>query len=889
MSEASGYSAPSFLVFVHSILALENISYMTMTLKKLIRNNVGSSLVFIFIALAVIASISLYTMKVNSQLNDQSSALWQRTIADETAQSAFVLLESAMARRLWSPPPDSNCMISEDFSVKGTLDNGATYEVQAKYIADSKTLEMVSTAKYKKYESKYLKNLKIYDVTDYLILSKATKVTDIAAPQYSATLPTSLIARDRKVYFEGGVQFRSITNRPHGLDPHKNQYVPMLNPGEINVILQAERMIFKGGVQYASRNAPQPSYIDFPSFFADFKNITTDVFDPTPSGPFYIWQWGGGGAFLTGDFNLASQVNLNMRSGTPVSMGLIRKHFYPIAFMNGSLPMNATNAADTGTYFNDPNRWLIFFYSYGPNGVSTYGARLNFTCYTQDLGANSRYCSSSSLFPKGFDAWRTDADMKGILFTDDFEEMQTQTISWDNMDALKEDARACGIVVNSTSGMATSSYEDCDLSDSKFVSSYISGSSPGCNRIYRMDSESIQGKLANFSAGQYSTPNNKILRRIIYSEVPLETVQSQEAGLATSMGADVRKNLPLWVVNEDVNILRPHQPDTTSPIDERPGEFRETYFNGSKTDALDPLKIVFISPERTVIQSPFHKQLTPAELALDFPVHGGKIRPNYSAMTDWKHQEDDGFKYGVRIVNIKNISLIDNTRYFSYNEGFYLKGLWSTVDASAIQALRNGCMLSPSESEPISGNPGNPGYITPTGHEAVLPAGHVALGRSVPPLSSRYYDKTSGIKLSAYSRPYVFDMQRHHKDVFDSVINFQGTRLGVYFSDDVSSGKRNLNDLKYVRRDYYYSDMIDFSKRSYVWNTTAWYNSVGDANNPIPCSVDPVTRGTTDRNDPMNIPLNRAEFTYMQQSPAETFNSIGSIMSLPLPMIKMRK
>ncbi len=857
-------------------------------MKHVVDNKSGSSLIFIFAALGVVASISIYVLKVNKQLNEQTSLLWQRTIADETAQSAFVILESAMARRLWSPPPDDECMIDEEFLVQGKLDNGATYEVSARYIIDSKTLEMVSTAKYKDYESKFLKNLKIYDVSDYLVLSKTSKTTTIASPRYSTTLPASMIARDRKVYFEGGVQFESITHRAHDPDPDKDKTYPILNPGEINIILQGERMIFKGGLMYEPREAPTPSHIAHPGFFNDFKNITTDVYGIT-SGPRYLWQWGGGGAFLTGDFNLATSVNQSMRSGVPVSLSLIRKHFYPIAFMSGTLPLNATNATDTGSYFNDPNRWLVFYYTYGPNGIPTYGARLNFSCYTMNLGTDSRYCSSSSLFPKGFESWRLNSDLKGVLFTDDFEELQTQTITWDNMEALKEDATSCGIVVNASSGMASSSYDDCDLSDSNFVTKYISGAGVSCNRIYRLDSESIQGKLGNFSPGLYSGSNPKSLRRIIYSEVPLEIVQSQAAGLATSMNSSVRKNLPLWIVNEDVNIIRPHQPDTTSPINERPEVFRHTYFNGSSSGSLSSLKLMFISPEKTLIHSPFHVPLTPAELAQDFPVYGGKIRPSYSTTTDWKHQEEDGFKYGVRVVNIKNTSLIDNTTYYSYNEGFSFRGLWSAVDSSAIQVLRNGCMLSPSENEPVSGQPGNPAYITATGRESVLPAGHPALGKTVPPLSSKFYNKTAGIQIPAYYRPYVFQLQSSFSDVYGSVINYEGTRLGVYFSDEIIAGKRNLNVPKYNRQNYYYQSSIDFSKRSYVWDSPNWYNPVGSAANPMPCTVDPVTKGTTDRNDPMNIPLNRAEFTFMHQSPAEEFNSLGSIMSLPLPMIKMRK
>lgn len=847
-------------------------------MKFFIRNRSGSSLLFVFVALGLVTTIPIYVLKINNQLSEQSSILWNRIVADETAQSSFVLLETALARRLWSPPPDKDCMIQEEFSVKGALENGATYQVDGKYIKESKTLEMTSVAHYKGVESRYQKNLKIYDVADYLILSKKTEDTIISSPRYSTTLPTSLIARERKVYFDGGVRFQSMSHRPHDSDPDKNKTYPMINPGEINIILQAERLIFKGGLRYDHLTSPTPAPGSYPKFYNDFKHITNDYFAES-TGPTYFWQWGGGGAFITNNFQQAKEVDERMRQGSSVNHNLIMKHFYPTALFTGIKPLNATYAQDTGSFFNDPNKWLIFTYSYGPNGVPTFGARRNFTCYTEAKGAETRFCSSSAAFPKGFNSWRKQADLKGVLFTDDFEDMQTQTITWDNMEALKEDAKACGIYVNESTGNTSGSYTDCDLSDSRFVGNYISGKGANCSKIFRLDSEGIQGKLTNFSAAEYNNTNDKILRRVIYSEVPLEIVQSKKNGLSTSMNNNVRDNLPLWVVNEDVNILKPFQPDTTSPIDERPDEFRELYFNSSPTNSLKPLNMVYLSPERTVIHSPFHRPLTNSELLSDFPVTNKRIRPSYSIQTDWKHQEDDGLKYGVRIVNIKNISLIDNTQSFSYDEGFFLRGLWNVVDSSAIQILRNGCLLSPSASEPIVTSTGGP----------VLSPGHPALGKYVPPLSSRFYDKTSGTKISRYYRPYVFELQFKHSDVRESVINFEGTRLGVYFSKEAVAGKQTLNTQKYSRREFYNSSQIDLSQRSYVWDNEHWYNKVGSQANPIPCTVDPVIRGTTTKHDPISIPLNRAEFNFIHHPPSDDFNSIGSIMSLPLPMLKMRR
>lgn len=853
-------------------------------MKHLLGKQDGSSLIFVFVALGFLASISFYVLKVNDQLSEQTSVLWQKTVADETAQSAFVLMESALARRLWSPPPNDNCEIQEDFSLTGKLENGATFEVEARYIAESKTIEMLSVAQFRKTESRYQKNLKIYDVSDYLILSKGTNPTWISAPIYSTSLPTSLIARDRKVYFEGNVQFYSHTNRPHGPDPDPNDYVPMLNPGEVNIILQSERMVFRNGLRYATTKAPIPDPVLFPKIHDHLKDLTIDYFGPNPE-PQYYWQWGGGGVFITSDFSLANQTDARMRAGTPVNYSLIRKHFYPISLTNGTPPINATYASDTGSYFDDPNRWKIYYYSHGPDG--TYGSRQNFSCYTEDFGEFTRHCSSSSVFPNGFKRWKNNADLDGILFTDDFEEIKTQTITWDNMDSLREDAQACGLYVNSSGSETSGSYQDCDLSDDRFVSDYISGKSPACLTIYRLDSESITSKLKNYSPAQYSGTNNKALKRVIYSEVPLEIVQSNQNGLATNINNSVRKNLPLWVVNEDVNILKPFQPDTTSPIDERPGEFREVYFNSSPNNSLESLKMVYISPERTLIHSPFHQPLNIADLHNDFPVVNGKIRPKYSVQTDWKHQENDGLKYGVRIVNVKNISLIDNTKSFNYNDGFFLRGLWSAVDSTAIQVLRNGCMLSPNVSEPISSS--NWGYLKPTGFQQTLPPGHPALGVTVPPLSSRFYDHTSGVKISFFYRPYVFQLQASHKDVWESVLNFEGTRLGVLFSDEAFAGRRRLSDQRYMRKEMYYSSQVDLSNRSYVWNSYYWYMPAGDENNPVPCNVDPAVKKTPTIKDPNHIFLSRGTYTFTHQAPETEFNSVGPLFSLPLPMIKMRK
>nr|BFD68955.1 hypothetical protein HAGR004_39770 [Bdellovibrio sp. HAGR004] len=67
-----------------------------------------------------------------------------QVLLNEVTTSAFAVMESALARRLWEPPPDNNCLNSESFSVEGKLDGGMTWNVTAKYNFTTKNYELVS-------------------------------------------------------------------------------------------------------------------------------------------------------------------------------------------------------------------------------------------------------------------------------------------------------------------------------------------------------------------------------------------------------------------------------------------------------------------------------------------------------------------------------------------------------------------------------------------------------------------------------------------------------------------------------------------------------------------------------------------------------------------------
>lgn len=179
-------------------------------------------ILLVILILSIASGYLVYTLDLFKRSADTISKDWKNFVAEEVAQSAFIVLESALERRLWNIPPDENCLKMEEFDVEGEFDNGAKYQVKARYFPQADIIEMTSIGVYMGEEVRYQKNLKISDVSDYLILSKKDQETRISSPRYSKTLPSSILARDRRIYFEGPISFYSITARPnHPTDPYE--------------------------------------------------------------------------------------------------------------------------------------------------------------------------------------------------------------------------------------------------------------------------------------------------------------------------------------------------------------------------------------------------------------------------------------------------------------------------------------------------------------------------------------------------------------------------------------------------------------------------------------------------------------------------------------------
>ncbi len=202
-----------------------------------------------------------------------------------------------------------------------------------------------------------------------------------------------------------------------------------------------------------------------------------------------------------------------------------------------------------------------------------------------DAFTAEKYCSHSEHFPRGFSAWRKDADLEGVLFTTDAQEVPSPNLSWDNLEALEEDAHLCGSVI---SAPTASSYVDCPVWDKNFMKSYAASGADTCNRVSRIDMESVT--LNNFNPSDLTNPDleNRLLRRVIYTKVPTELKQSDPKGLMLSSipSNTVRSKMALWVVSEDTLALRGYQSDTTSPLTVDPQRLRDVYFNEDSSGAV---------------------------------------------------------------------------------------------------------------------------------------------------------------------------------------------------------------------------------------------------------------------------------------------------------------
>jgi hypothetical protein len=792
-------------------------------MRVIILNDRGSALAAVVAVIALIGAMIPVYQKLNKKSVEAHDGEWDRFVAAEAAESGLNIMEAALDRRLWEPPPKADCTRELAFTASGETSSKIKFHVDVKFDPVHNIYILLGKGTYQGSMAGYRKVIKVKNASDYMVLSKSTSEAFFYGSKGLQGV-ASLIARHREIYFQGPLLLRPTYNRvlTRPLDDVDfNTNLQFGNPMEVKGVFQSERMTFRDGIGHYMTpgwrpNASIADNLKTPKLNSLLLSRTDHYpLSPTTNNTYY-WNSSGGGFFFTSGLDRAQDIEKRVRENSNISSGLLTDQLYPRALTCGSTPINAASSNDSGCFVQNRRRWIPVVMEYGDEFYMDQD--LDLLCYTQRSGTAFKNCSSSKDFPKGFASWRKSASLEGTVFSEEQEELKTTEMTWDHMEALEEDAKACGLVIDPAGGdsNADSNYRDCPLADLNFLQSYVTGSA-SCLDISTLDLSAVTTKISSLSSTSLSGERNLLARRVIYSKVPLEYSQTDENGILSSISNDdLRKKVSLWLVNEDVNIFKPYQSDMTGPIDSSPDRLRESYFNKSALGSTEPIQLLSLSPEQIVIHSPFHRPLTEVELGTDFTRSGGKIRPNYAAMTDWKHQEDDGFRYGARSINIGPLTIINNAETVPFSSPFFLRGLWSSVGQQGHKMLFNGCLLSGGSADPYGPR------------KTSMPA--MGLGVTSPPASSRFYQPfVSGRGLAG-----VFEAQYNAARITKSRIIHEGTRASIYFENFTPTGKRNLGIPKYNWSDVGSADLFDLDQRFYIWNSSDWFSEV---TSPTPCGT----------------------------------------------------
>ncbi|WII71982.1 hypothetical protein QJS83_16080 [Bdellovibrio sp. 22V] len=852
-------------------------------MRQSVSSCIGQTTLLLVLVISAVGSIFLmasadifrrdYTVKTRE---------FDQVLLNETTISAFAVMESALARRLWEPPSDNNCLKAENFEVSGSFVNGVNWKVTAVYNSKTRNFELEATGELKNLTALYKKRIKVLDVSDYLLFSGCSQPIYVNRV-YDEKSPTAVIAGDRRVYTRGPLRLVGYLDRK---DPRMNYNgFPSVWPGEFGTIFQADRMQFGGGIQHEVTDVPQPN----PDPSSNIESLVQNFDHPWGTQPTYYAQRGAGNAIFTRNYQKALDLSNQIVAGTPgpLSQASVANEVYPIALFGGAPPLRAWTAADTGAYFNNSDRFSIFTYAYGQANV--FGIRINASCYSQNA-PNAKRCSNSEDFPRGFAQWRKDAGLEGFLFTSDSEEIPSPTMNWDNLEALEEDANKCGMVISSP----INSYEDCAVWDSNFMVKYAQTSSNICNRTSVINLDTIA--LNNFNAADLQDPSKeeRLLRRVIYLKVPSEIRQNSANGLMTGLLPSnvARKNLSLWVVSEDTLALRGYQKDTTSPLDSQPDKLREVVFNkddsGSPPAAQkSPLSLVILSPEKVHLLSPFYVPMTYSHFSQYWPASGGKIRPINHNLTDAARQENDGFRYGYRRYLIENVSVISNSNNDA-SKPFYLRGLWSGPDSSASQFPSNQCMISLA-GHTLTKNPTDPNARI--GDYAMIPSYHSQSLSPIPPSSSRFYGGENFFAKVYY--PAVFRKQQAATSANrqESEVYFTGLRLYTTFDNSTPSGRRDLSTPLHQGAESFANPNVpfDISHKVFGYDRGNYYQ---DKPQGTPCILENMafmTAGLETYDKYAIIPrTNDGRYLFVQDMPAGNYRNLGSIVGVEQPLLEAR-
>lgn len=837
----------------------------------------GQATLLIVTVLCVVGTI-VFMSSLDVFVRDYSHKAkdFNQVLLDETTSSAFAVMETALERRLWEPPPDENCLRSENMEVTGSTPDDVTWKVTAHFNFATKNFEMTATGEYKELTSIFKKKIKVMDVSDYLLLS--TNENPIFLQRlYSTKVPTALIARDRRIYTRGPLLMGSSIHRTYSMTDFSGSAGSW--PADWGTIVQGDRMQFGGGIRYLEYSVPKPNDPALQPILAPFSSALVDP-------PTHHSQWGGGSTVITKDFDKANNLQEMVKTGAtgPVTKASVAAEVYPIALFNGTPPLKAWTAADNGTFFNDVDRQSIFYYGWGE--TNNFGVRFDGTCFS--LVNPKKFCSHSEHFPRGFNAWRTAAGLDGYLFTADAVAVPSPTIGWDNLKALEDDARTCGAVITAP----INPYVDCPVWDKNFIEKYATGDNSGCRPISKINLDTVPFAAMNVAVLNDPANSGRLLRRILYVKGPATLVQDQAAGLmlSTIPNNTARKNLSIWVVSEDLISLQGFQADTTSPLDSNPGTLREVVFNGDASGVplasqKEPLALTMMTTERVNLLSPFHTPMTLSHLSKIWPVSGGKIRPIRHNMTDWERQENDGFKYGYRRYILHGINVVSSAQTSS-GEPFFLQGLWSAPDSSASQFPSNQCMVSK------SGSTLQPNGATAVVHSALIPGYQSDPNGPIPPIGSRYYPNATNFPTNYV--PNVFWVQRASLEASreQSEIILNGITMSTNFSSEAPTGFRNLNIPLHKGLENRTPNLpFDLSHKNFEWDSTNYYKTkpAGTA-----CTLNNIefkqASAAGQEYDPYGVQpsTNNGRQVFVQTAPATDYRNVGSVVGIDQLVIETK-
>lgn len=813
-----------------------------------------------------------------------------RFLLEETTSSTFEIMEAALRRRLWEAPPDASCLKARDFSVRGQVTTGSSkidWEVIANYNPVTKVYELAATGKSSQgLSTRYLKQAKVKDASDYLFLNTGTNPL-LLYKNYQSSTSTSFIGGSRQIYSKGALWFY-----PAMLSSDDNSFTsltPAKIPEDLAIVVQSERIQAAQGLRYiGSYGVVEPNDPDIANVLKPYSAAYTGTKN---LGYDYYAQSGGGVAIVTNDLALANAIHDATRTGNGAGLdrNKLKLYTYPAALFggNGGLPLLSHSGKDTGAYNSNFDRWPYFHYGFSANN---WGLGYNGVCFmkTDAAGQPIKQCSDSGEWPEGFKSWRKNAKLEETLLTKETADISLAPIDWDNLEALEEDAGACGAVVEQGSSPR---YTDCQVWDYRFLQEFVTtGNRPRCQEVSQIDLDNLP--LKNIVLADYDNDANvgRWLRRVIYVKGPAEFKQQNARGLRPGLNSvKARNRLSLWVVSDDVINLRGYRKaGETSPVDDEDyTRIRELYFNvdTAAPASLPPLRLVIMSPENIHLISPGYVPMSESMFARRYSTSGGKLIPKMSTYYDAERWENDAYRFGVQQFKIQNLVHISNS-VGGLSTGIYMKGLWAARDSSAQQLVRNQCFFN---------KPGTTNPIDPNG-EVDIPGYADDPDSNIPPTNSYFYDKP-GIadrKVPQYLYPRVFTEQTNatpDSSNRESGVEFLGLRLLVDFDSTAPAGKRSLNSPKYVPSDAF--PIGELPNLKYIWPVPRNYYYKNTFNpQGVGCTRANIVFRDGEPDDyffDSYFSVNDGRFQVQHLAPPANFADLGALFGVDMPMIQSKE